>query len=331
MEVRRAGLWITGSTVLRLAAGLLAVKLIAVVCGPEGLGRLGQLMSVISILALLAGGGVQNGIAARLPGRREDGSEGATVLATAAWIGAAWTILAALTLLVASPSLAEHLLGNPQLTWALVALALVQPLLAFAALRSGEVIGRGESVRFAQLSCVAIILGTLGLALATGFGGLAGAAFGLIWSAASPGIVHLFWAWRTRAKLFRPRWQRDEALQLGRFSLMLVISALSLPVVQILLRDRMAEQVGWSEVGQWQAVLRISESNLQFVTVMLSSWFLPRVATALTAPALSRCVAEAYRFVVPMSVSVSAWPSGWLATGWCDCCSPGNSRVRCTC
>ena len=42
MEVRRAGLWITGSTVLRLAAGLLAVKLIAVVCGPEGLGRLGS-------------------------------------------------------------------------------------------------------------------------------------------------------------------------------------------------------------------------------------------------------------------------------------------------
>lgn len=314
MEVRRAGLWVTGSTVLRLTAGLLVVKLIAVYCGPEGLGRLGQLMGVIAILALLAGGGVQNGIAARLPGRLQDGGDGAPVLGAAACIGAWWAIAAALLLLIAAPGMAERLLGDAQLGWALIALALVQPFLAFAALRSGETIGRGESVLFAQLASVAILVGMAGLALATVLGGLTGAALGLIWSAASPGIVHLAWALRTRAKLHRPRWHREEGVHLGRFSLMLLISALSFPLVQIVLRDRLAAHGDWSEVGQWQAVLRISEANLQFVTVMLSSWFLPRVATAVTAPALSRQVAEAYRFVVPMSVCVGLLV--WLGGEW---------------
>lgn len=314
MEVRRAGLWVTGSTVLRLAAGLLAVKLIAVYCGPEGLGKLGQLMGVIAILALLAGGGVQNGVAARLPGRLQDGGDGAQVLGAAAWIGAGWAIAAALVLLLGAPGLARHLLGDPTLAWSLVALALVQPLLAFAAFRSGEIIGRGESVRFAQLSGAAVLVGTAGLAAATVVGGLTGATLGLIWSAASPGLVHLAWALRVRSRPPAPRWHRDEVLQLGRFSLMLLISAVSFPLVQIVLRDRLAAQGGWSDVGQWQAVLRISESNLQFVTVMLSSWFLPRVATARSAAALSRCVAEAYRFVVPMSVCVGVLV--WLAGDW---------------
>lgn len=314
MSVRRAGFWITGSIVLRLLAGLLTVKVIALVCGPQGLGQLGQLMSLIAICVMLAAGGVQNGLVTSLPVELKSGGDGACVLGAAAYIGVAWSVIAALVLLAATPFLAQRLLGSEDLWWTLVGLASVQGLLALAAVRTGELNGRGNSVLFAKLSCAAVLIGMCGLGFATWRGAVPGAAAGLIWSASCPAIVYLVWGARSGWALPKPRWNAASTLRLGRFGVMLLVSAICLPLVQIALRDALLARDGWVSVGHWQAVLRISEANLQFVTVMLSSWFLPRLTVARCAAELNRVVRQAYTFVLPMTAVTSLFIA--LAGEW---------------
>ena len=62
MNFFRAGLIFSASTASKLIAGLAIVKIIAITLGADGLGRLGQFMSLISMVTILAGGGIASGV-----------------------------------------------------------------------------------------------------------------------------------------------------------------------------------------------------------------------------------------------------------------------------
>jgi len=60
MNIVRASFYSAMATASRLVAGLVVIKLVAWFAGPEGVGKLGQFMSLMSLLAVLAGGGIQH-------------------------------------------------------------------------------------------------------------------------------------------------------------------------------------------------------------------------------------------------------------------------------
>ena len=62
MRFLKVGLLFAASTVSKLVAGLLIVKIVAIYLGASGLGQLGQFMSLMSMITLLAGGGIGTGI-----------------------------------------------------------------------------------------------------------------------------------------------------------------------------------------------------------------------------------------------------------------------------
>ena len=62
MNIARAGLYSVFGTAARLVAGLVLAKLVASAAGPDGIGRLGQFMSLMSLLTVLAGGGISAAI-----------------------------------------------------------------------------------------------------------------------------------------------------------------------------------------------------------------------------------------------------------------------------
>lgn len=68
-------------------------------------------------------------------------------------------------------------------------------------------------------------------------------------------------------------------LDLSRYSLMNIISALTVPVAQIIVRNDLNHQFGWEFVGYWQAVLRVSDAYLLFVTTALTAYYLPPTFT----------------------------------------------------
>jgi len=71
-------------------------------------------------------------------------------------------------------------------------------------------------------------------------------------------------------------WSRIQSLL--RYAAVPLSGALSLGFSQLLMREWVAESVGWESVGYWQAVTRLSDFYLQFVSVVLVGVALPRWA-----------------------------------------------------
>lgn len=58
----KVGILFAASILRKLIAGLRIVKIVAIYLGTEGLGQLGQFMSLMSMITILAGGGINTGI-----------------------------------------------------------------------------------------------------------------------------------------------------------------------------------------------------------------------------------------------------------------------------
>ena len=62
MSLAKASLWTASSTIVKIAVGLLVVKLLAISFGPEGVGQAGNFRQLITVLGVLAGAGIFNGV-----------------------------------------------------------------------------------------------------------------------------------------------------------------------------------------------------------------------------------------------------------------------------
>ena len=85
MNIVRASFYSAMATASRLVAGLVVIKLVAWFAGPEGVGKLGQFMSLMSLLAVLAGGGISAGIVKYVAEYRHDAQRLSRLLAAALW------------------------------------------------------------------------------------------------------------------------------------------------------------------------------------------------------------------------------------------------------
>ena len=56
MNLVRSSAYTGVATLAKLLAALVVIKLVAVFAGPQGVGRLGQFLALMSVLAVLAGG-----------------------------------------------------------------------------------------------------------------------------------------------------------------------------------------------------------------------------------------------------------------------------------
>lgn len=311
MSFYRAGLLLGTSTAIRLAAALVAVKLIVLYTGADGLGQIGFLMNAIGVLATVAGAGILNGIIKRVAETQNCTTELRLVTGTSVTICIVWSVLVGAVLFTLADQFSYQLFQKSTYADVFRWLALAQFFMTCATLFGGYMSGQGKTAEYAVLYGVGSLIGMIGVALGVWQWGLVGAMLGLVWLNASPGLVMFCWAcfaWpRTTLALLQPTWVKHEAATLFKFSLMLSVSALTLPVTQLYLQQLIYRHIGWDAVGYWQAAVRYTDTATQFLAVLLTNYYLPRLAQAKQTAQLSSVIREAYVFAVPVLLLFAAF------------------------
>lgn len=67
----------------------------------------------------------------------------------------------------------------------------------------------------------------------------------------------------------------EYAKKLLKFSVMVFLTAVTLPVAYVLMRDLLVEHHSLEALGLWQGVSKISDAYLQFITAVFSVYLLP--------------------------------------------------------
>ncbi|MGN8554363.1 UNVERIFIED_CONTAM: hypothetical protein OHV15_17435, partial [Microbacterium sp. SLM126] len=125
------------------------------------------------------------------------------------------------------------------------------------------------------------VIGIALLAALTHYGGYAGAALGVVLLPAMPGatlLVMKFRSVRSRVAVDYRRVDMAKVRHMFSFSAITLAGAASITLGQMAVRDLVGAVSGWDQVGFWQSTIRISDVYMQFVSVFLLSYAMPKLA-----------------------------------------------------
>lgn len=104
MSLAKASIWTAGSTLIKIGVGLVVIKMLAVTFGPSGVGLAGNYRQLVTVLGVLSGAGIFNGITKYVAEYRHDPLRLKKAVGTASTIVLVFsTLLALIFLLAAEP------------------------------------------------------------------------------------------------------------------------------------------------------------------------------------------------------------------------------------
>jgi len=293
------------STAVKIAAGLLVMKTMAWQLGPERFGVLGQLMTVVAISSMFAGGGISVGLTRRLSERLENRSVLHQRLGAATVIYLSTSLLVTAILLAGDTEISQYVFSDTAFKKVFWMLALCYWSAGFYNLSQAAFSSRQDVPGIVMINVLGTILGTgLFLALLMKFG-FTGAAYGIVLLPAANGIAALwFSSRRLPADWRRLHWNTDKAelKELASYSIVMLISAATIPCAQFLVRNLLGAHVGWQEVGYWQGMLKISDVYMQFVGVVLASFVLPQFSSANSITEIHNVLRRALTTLAPLAI-----------------------------
>ncbi|GAB2545547.1 O-antigen translocase [Rhodanobacter koreensis] len=309
MNIVRTGFYTTIATAARLLAALVVIKLVAWFAGPAGVGKLGQFMSLMSLLAVLAGGGISAGIVKYVAEYRHDAQKLSRLLAAALWYALCASCLMGGVALLFSRQMALWLLGDPGYASLIRVLAVAQLGIALVNYMLAVINGFMDVRRLAFIQVLGSAFSIVLVLWLSRWLHLYGALLALVLGQLLCLAVGLPAWWRSpyfRRSMLRMHFDREMTLRLAGFSVMTLSSALLPPMINIAVRDHLAAQFGWEQVGYWQAVSKVSDAYLLFLTTAINIYYLPKLASTHERESLALELRHAYRYLLPAVVAMAA-------------------------
>jgi len=264
----------------KLLVGFLLLKLVSFYLGADGLGRLGHFMSLLTILSILAGGGILNGVIKYVAEYRAYPFKLVGFLSSAASYSLIFSLLLFGMGVIFSQSIAGAILGDPQLYPFIIALALAQVGFAFSNLVIGVSNGLGQNHIYAKIQIIGSLLAVPVCWTLVANWGVEGAVLGLIASLLATVFPAVFFCLKSRItrhiKIISI--SKDSFRKLSSFTLMLITSAIAFPLVEIVVRQHIIDTSGYREAGIWQAATRLSSAYVGLFSVFLAYWFMPMIS-----------------------------------------------------
>jgi PST family polysaccharide transporter len=98
---------------------------------------------------------------------------------------------------------------------------------------------------------------------------------------------------------FKESYDSKIAKQLSRFSLMAIVTALTLPVTQIIIRNMITTKLGVDSAGYWQGMMRVSDGYLLLITTSLNTYYLPKLSALKDDKDLKKEIYSGYKIILP--------------------------------
>lgn len=322
MNIVRTSFYTTAATGARLLAGLVVLKLVAWFAGPEGVGKLGQFLSLMSLLAVLAGGGISAGVVKYVAEYRGDAEKLSRLLAAALFYALCASLLMGCVALLFSRQIAMWLLDDERYANLIRVLAVAQLAIALVNYILSVINGFMDVRRLAFIQVVGSIFSVVMAAWLSRWLHLYGALLSLVVGQVLWLLVGLPALWRSpyfQRGMLRMQFDREMTQRLATFSVMTLTSALLPPLINMAVRGHLALHFGWNQVGYWQAVSKVSDAYLLFLTTAINIYYLPKLASTHERAPLLNELRHAYRYILPVVVMLAGavyvfrgWITPWL-------------------
>ncbi|MFU0865350.1 O-antigen translocase [Kluyvera ascorbata] len=293
-------------TLLRMMFGFAISKVVAIYAGPTGLAMLGQLQNMVTslngIIASPTGSGVVKYTA-------EHHSKG--YLFVSSWWRASiyWMIILSGIIIplgiIFSNYISVLLFDKNDWAWVITVSMILLPISALGTLCNSILNGCQAYKRFIITGGIAtIISGSIMLVLII-MGNLRGALLAVALQSSLIGFASILCNYRQpwlRFEYFFGKIETSHKRDMAAYILMAFVSAVTMPVSLIIVRNMLVSHVGWTEAGHWQAVWKISEVYISVITMALGTYYLPRLASLKTVNDILNEIHNTAKIVLPLII-----------------------------
>ena len=297
-------------TLLRMASGFVIAKVVAIYTGPTGIAMLGQVQGLVSALNGITAAPAGSGVVRYTAEYQAEGFDGC-----APWWRASlkWTMVLLAVVIpggcLFSKPLALWIFGDVNYFWLVVMTALALPFSVANTLIASVINGQHQYRRFIGLGVVSVFVATIAMVLLVMKANLEGAMIAAVLFSSISGLVMLVSSLQQPWFRLKYWWGATDGTHLkgiGGYVAMAVTTALTLPISLLVVRKILIAQVGWEQAGHWQAVWKISEVYLGVITMALSTYFLPKLASLDGVDVILKEIKTTAKIVIPVVIILAA-------------------------
>lgn len=290
------------STIIKMLTGLVSIKIIAGIIGPAGIAMLGQLTNFSNILLIFSNGGINAGITKYLSEFSDSGNKNRIFLATGFWITLICSAIIGVLMIFGASWLSFILLNDRAYSIVFTIFGVTIIFYAFNAYLLAVINGFKDYRKYVIANISGSLIGFLFSVLLSLKFGLLGA---LISSITFQSVVFLVTLYLVRRETwfnlshFRNLFSWVAANKLSHYSLMAIVSAVTVPGSQIIVRKMITDINSIHQAGLWEGMNRISTMYLYVIMTSITVYFLPRLSEIREEKELRTEIHSVYKLMVP--------------------------------
>ncbi|RYY48740.1 MAG: O-antigen translocase [Chitinophagaceae bacterium] len=303
MNLVKTSFYTSISTAITFITGFVVTKVVAVAIGPQGMAYLGQFQNATAMFAIFGLAAINAGVIKYLAEYRGNVLQQQTVISNAVNIVLIASVLTSLIIIAFSGYLSNAVFHSPEFKIVFILYAVFLLAISLNTLSISILNGLQEIRKYTIVNICSSITGLLITVYFSYNYGLKGILLAASFSSIFVLCINLYFLRMLPGISFRPdfkRWDKRIVRLFFGFSLMTVVSGFLAPVVQMFIRDNIIRDISLDSAGHWQAVTKISDYYLGFITTVLGVYYLPRLSELKLGTDLRKEVLNGYKLILPV-------------------------------
>ncbi len=290
------------STLIKLITSYVTVKVVASIIGPSGVALVGQLQNFTSIFTTVGAGGINNGVVKYVSEYKEDETNLQKYLKNGFKLTAYFSGISSLFLIALSTYLSRWVLFEEKYHYLFILFGLNLMLLSFNNFFLSVLNGFKEFKKFVSINIFTNIISLIFTVILVWLYGLKGALISLVTYQGFILLVTLFYlkkkSWFS-IQLWG-NWDKQIVRKYFSYTLMALVTAMTLPVSQLLIRGYIIKEYSITDAGFWEGINKISAMYLMFITTSFSVYYLPKLAEITDNTILRKEIFKTYKIITPL-------------------------------
>lgn len=311
MNLFKTSFYTSISTAINLLSGFIVIKVVAVKIGPEGIAYVGQFQNTTAIFTMLATAATTVGVVKYLAQYREDAEKSQKIINTAFLISFFSSLVIGILVMLMSRSLSMLAFKNTDYWIVYFLFGLLIMTVAFNIIFSAILNGLKQIKRLTIVSICSSLIGVACTLIGAFSFGLMGVLLAGNAAAIVVFIINIIVFKRSGIKWVPDlnSWDTPTIKMLAAFSLMAVVSGFFVPAMQIAVRNKIITGFSVTEAGYWQAITRISDYYLSFISSVLGVYYMPRLSELTDKIQLRNEIIKGYKIILPVvgAIALCIW------------------------
>ncbi len=311
MNLIKTSFYSSLSTAVSFVSGFIVTKVVAEKIGPKGIAYLGQFQNTTAILSMLGTSAIAMGVIKYLAEYKDDHFKKQQLINTAFAIVFFSSLIISLFVIAASGYLSLAAFKTIDFWIVYFTFGILLMAISFNIIFLAILNGLKKIRIFTIINISTSIIGILFTVVLAYLFGIMGVLFSSMSTALLIFSINIYF-FKKLGIIWKPNFRtfdRGIMKMLSGYSIMAIVVGFVSPAMQIMVRNKIINDLSVADAGYWQAITKISDYYLGFITTVLAVYYMPKLSEIKDSVELRSEILKGYKIILPVvgALAICIW------------------------